>query len=694
MDDNCLASYIPLYGDRIATRRFCSEHQRKGERAAQRQTLLQKLRSKMSIGNDLENSGHTESDAAQTPKAYLRNNKMATRKTRKVELGWIHEGKQQRKKSGGGTRKIDLPKESKKADIMCIAKELFFPNGKSKQGKIEDFTFDILDYQEDAVLDEDVTIGELYSLLKMGILRFYLCTRKMSKPSMPKDIGIANRDIELDEADEEDELNLSKSSKTSEVFIGPQTGEPLAWQLDDTVAILSSGEENSVILNVESTDVNLVSSLDHCLSDNSVLLSTPVEHIDCALVLTDSQVPLFSTIEEETVPSVTCASTLLSPTNQAVSNSSFHSASCDAEQPASTFVLPTLSASSWHNESYSNSEVAEHDAAAIVNIKVHRTNIMDDMITYFKDPTLLSCPLKFSFIDEIGADADGVSRDVYSAFWTEFLDRAAEGQEMRVPLLSPKWQEEEWRSIGRILVKGFQDHHYFPSRLALAFTMALVFGEHSVSPDILFESMLLYISPEERDLVNKALLEDLLAEEQEELLDLFDRLGAKSIPTKENLKPMLLSIAHKLIIQHPKYALDKMSEVARKAFRHAFPNQTNIQKMYENGKPTTRKVVKLLDASPATQAESQSLRYLQQYIRGLDQTGLRKFLRFTTGSDVLCVDKLEIVFTSLDGVARRPVAHTCGPVLELPWTYLSFPELRVELDSILSNNSCLVMNIA
>lgn len=86
--------------------------------------------------------------------------------------------------------------------------------------------------------------------------------------------------------------------------------------------------------------------------------------------------------------------------------------------------------------------------------------------------------------------------------------------------------------------------------------------------------------------------------------------------------------------------------------------------------------------------------YLQQYIRGLGSAGLRKFLRFTTGSDALSVDKLEVVFTALDGVGRRPVAHTCGPVLELPRTYMVFPELRLEFDQILSNDLFFAMDIA
>lgn len=67
----------------------------------------------------------------------------------------------------------------------------------------------------------------------------------------------------------------------------------------------------------------------------------------------------------------------------------------------------------------------------------------------------------------------------------EFMDHTAEGEDLRVPSLSPKWQEEEWKSIGRILLKGFQDHGYFPCRFAPVFTVALIFGEKEVSDDML-----------------------------------------------------------------------------------------------------------------------------------------------------------------------------------------------------------------
>lgn len=164
-------------------------------------------------------------------------------------MGWIHQGRKLRKRRGGGTRTLDVPKESKKRDILPYAKELFFPNGKSKFGRFETFSHDILDYQEEAVLDEDVTIGELYMVLRMGVLRFYLCTKCLTDNDEESDVNNNAQHRETNEGDEQltetlvivstygkgvdDEL----LSDTSEVMIGPYLGEPLASQLDDTLIL-------------------------------------------------------------------------------------------------------------------------------------------------------------------------------------------------------------------------------------------------------------------------------------------------------------------------------------------------------------------------------------------------------------------------------------------------------------------------
>ena len=73
-----------------------------------------------------------------------------------------------RKRSGGGTRILEVSKNSTKADILSHAKELFFPDGESAKGKWEDFLHDIYDFKE-SQLDDSSTIGELYILSKFGI---------------------------------------------------------------------------------------------------------------------------------------------------------------------------------------------------------------------------------------------------------------------------------------------------------------------------------------------------------------------------------------------------------------------------------------------------------------------------------------------------------------------------------------------
>lgn len=184
-----------------------------------------------------------------------------------------------------------------------------------------------------------------------------------------------------------------------------------------------------------------------------------------------------------------------------------------------------------------------------------------------------------------------------------------------------------------------------------------------MSSDLLFESLLLYLSQCERDLLSTALKEDIDSDGQDELLELMDRLGEKRVPSRENLKSILLQAAHKQIIQRPKYALDNMSAAAGQHLRTTITTSEKLKVLYKDKKPT-----------------------LQQYIRGLDELGLRRMLRFVTGSDIICVTKIGVIFTALEGLERRPVAHTCGPVLKLPFTYNSYPELRVEMENVLTSN--------
>ena len=55
-----------------------------------------------------------------------------------------------------------------------------------------------------------------------------------------------------------------------------------------------------------------------------------------------------------------------------------------------------------------------------------------------------------------------------------------------------------------------------------------------------------------------------------------------------------------------------------------------------------------------------------QYIRSLGDFESTKFLRFLTGSDIIIIENTEVSFSAMEGLATRPIAHTCARMLELP----------------------------
>ena len=128
-----------------------------------------------------------------------------------------------------------------------------------------------------------------------------------------------------------------------------------------------------------------------------------------------------------------------------------------------------------------------------------------------------------------------------------------------------------------------------------------------------------------------------------------------------------------------------MASSATNGLRVKLPNVSSIEQLYEASKPTPRKVIKLFQCNPVSKGEEQALGFLKQYVRGLGETSLRKFLRHSTGAAMLCVSAIFIEFNMSKGKGRAPIAHTCGQTIVLPATYLRYNELRAEFNNILES---------
>lgn len=314
------------------------------------------------------------------------------------------------------------------------------------------------------------------------------------------------------------------------------------------------------------------------------------------------------------------------------------------------------------------------------------------MLQVFMEPTVLHSDLQIEFANEKAVDSNGVSREAYSAFWECFLEQC-EGEDERVPRLRPDFSQRKWEALGRVWLKGYQDHKILPIRLSPAFVLACCQGLDSVDEELLIMSFSRFISQNERASLEKALQGSIDETVEEDLLDVFVRMGSHCLPPKSNLRATIVKIAHKALLQEQKFIIDCFHSVLHNAVPE-LKSKDSIIEVYKSKRPTNRKVAQMIKPSceSLTPQEQTALNHLLRYVRSIDQRKLETFLRFCTGSTVLCENTIELTFNRLSGLSRRPVAYTCGAVLELPCTYSSYPEFRQEFDNLLCGD-CFTMDI-
>jgi hypothetical protein len=319
---------------------------------------------------------------------------------------------------------------------------------------------------------------------------------------------------------------------------------------------------------------------------------------------------------------------------------------------------------------------------------IHRTNVKHDFLQYFSDSGILKKFISVKMIDPRGieekGEGAGAVRDAISLFWKDIYNSYMLGENERVPIIRHDVSKAMWQALARVLLKGYSQERYFPIQISPVFLSCCLFGEESVTPEMYFDSFLKYISTSEATLVEKVLSSN-VSVSNEEVLDLLTTFDCKKLATSENFKDLIIEIAHKEIVQKPRYACDCWSEILL-PLKSFITSIDVLFQIYDSLHPTAGKVCKLIKAEPQSPSENESLSHLKRWIKGLNINDLKHFLRISTGSDIILVDKISVSFTSSVGNCRSPVFHTCGAVIELPSTYNDFCEFREEWCSLMSHS--------
>jgi Protein kinase domain len=212
MKEDQLVKYLPKLGDRLyllhhAKRKAEPANESDESASKKRGKLLNKLRNKL---EDLDAATAVSTEIGQS-KRQTKFNSNAASETRLIKVGWYmyEKGtyKQVRARRGGGTRDVIAGKLWTKQDILDAGKLKFFPEGKSaRHGNVEDFMFDVMNYQE-AFLDDSITVAQLYESSGLHLLHFYITTKphaalhSESQTKKPADatlpsVSLANQEIQ------------------------------------------------------------------------------------------------------------------------------------------------------------------------------------------------------------------------------------------------------------------------------------------------------------------------------------------------------------------------------------------------------------------------------------------------------------------------------------------------------------------
>ena len=126
------------------------------------------------------------------------------------------------------------------------------------------------------------------------------------------------------------------------------------------------------------------------------------------------------------------------------------------------------------------------------------------------------------------------------------------GETERVPYIRHDFDRNKWEAVGRILVKGYIESQYFPHKISKAFLSVCLFGEGSITCEMLQDSFKHYVSQSETKLI-EGCLANTIACDSVEMLDFLSTFDCKWKVVPNNIAATIREVAHKEIVQKPQY---------------------------------------------------------------------------------------------------------------------------------------------
>lgn len=584
--------------------------------------------------------------------------------------------KQVRSNHGGGIRYLRLVKPVYKTDIIADAISAFFPEGEGFYGQSKDFLFDLAgDVAGTHKFHEVESAEEFMHRLKMKKVRCYLLATRSDPPadsSEEESTVVAMTDTQGDSSQFEDFVTSETTTFESTSVNHPVSTTGSATHVAENVIVVDGA---SPFLMSKESYQNVEPFQSAILLPTDVTLNASLPSVS----LEDNQ----AFENQDTFQDEALRSSQVQSDPRTSVDISPHLIEEDMLVRRSSSVDPEIQLLSGRN---SPCDDLDDTVPVCLEIEVHRGSVCHDLINYFScqenvdahSTSFEIVMLKQDGTREVAEDNGGVLRDAMTEFLESFYLQYTVGNDYVVPVLRHDMTKENWMAVAAVFRMALKQENIFPVKIAPPFMHQAIFGE--CDKDLL-EPFMKFIPNVDSSLLQEA-LRDIESVDQDDLLDFMERHEAKQLPTEQNLRRLMKEIAHKEIIQTPLFVADSWGAV----FRSLKLSKDQVDDMYRNLIPTTKKVLKMLAFPESADSFDTSLTtFVKRLVREMDCSLLSTFLRFCTGSDLAVRDRIQIRFTQSQ--IRCPTSHTCGCVLEIPRLYATEPYVtfKSEFTSVLKS---------
>ena len=318
---------------------------------------------------------------------------------------------------------------------------------------------------------------------------------------------------------------------------------------------------------------------------------------------------------------------------------------------------------------------------------LNRADVFNQLIAAYQQGDILNqFTLRIRFAGEAAIDLGGVTREAFSCFWEIVYSKYFDGPRALVPSIHPGIDFSVIPTLGSILSHGYLVCGFLPVQISFP-VLARILLTSDVEDQYILEAFQEYVGQQDSTILKKALqFRNFSPDFGEQLMMTLSRYGCRQLPTTLNIKKLILEVARFHILVQPSSVIYSMKEGISSNHLAFWRNYTvpKLHVLYLALSANVKQVLKAI-AEPVflNKNEERIFQYLQQYVESMEPEELRRFLRFVTGSSTLTCEGINVCFNSTQGLARRPIAHTCSCTVELPVTYVTYLEFLNEFRSIL-----------